>query len=222
MGLAELAALVGLGAFHGLNPGMGWLFAVAIGLQERSKVALLRSIGPIAAGHLASMAVVAVAVMIGVSATTSRAVAIAGGAVLVAVGMLRLLSRRHFRWVGMRLTAVQLATWSFLMASVHGAGLMLVPVLTATAPTDGLGHAGHAEHTGHAGLAGQVNAAVAHGAAAAAVHTLAMVAIAAAIALCVYQFLGLRVLRTAWVNLDRVWAAALVGAGSATVIAALA
>jgi hypothetical protein len=205
---AELAALIGLGAFHGLNPGMGWLFAVAIGLQERSTAALARAIGPIAVGHLASMAVVAVAVMIGVSATTSRAVAIVGGAVLVAVGMVRLLSRRHFRWVGMRLTAAQLATWSFLMASVHGAGLMLVPVLTM-------------EHTGHAHTSA-MGGAVLDGFVAAAIHTAAMVVVAGVIAFCVYQFLGLRILRTAWLNVDRVWAAALVGAGSATVIAALA
>lgn len=206
----EVAVLVGLGAFHGLNPGMGWLFAVAIGLQERSRAALFRSIGPIAAGHLVSMAFVAVAVTVGVSATTSQLVSIVGGVALVAVGMWLLLRRRHFRWVGMRLTAVQLATWSFLMASVHGAGLMLVPVL---APASTMDHAGH--HPPGAGTA------VVDGLAAAAVHTAAMIGVTAAIAFCVYEFLGLRILRRAWVNLDRVWAVVLVGAGSATCVAAL-
>jgi multisubunit Na+/H+ antiporter MnhC subunit len=197
----ELAALVGLGAFHGLNPGMGWLFAVAIGLQERSRAALFAATGPIAAGHLVSMAVVAVAVTVGASATTGQTVSIVGGVALVGVGMWLLLRRRHFRWVGMRLTGLQLATWSFLMASVHGAGLMLVPVL---APGT------HAHH-----------GPVADGLLAAVVHTVAMIAVVATIAFCVYQFLGLRILRSAWINLDRIWAVALVGAGSATCVAAL-
>jgi hypothetical protein len=204
---AEFGALVGLGAFHGLNPGMGWLFAVAIGLQERSSLALVRALGPIAVGHLASMTLVAVAVTVGMSALTGQLIAVIGGIALAGVGLFLLLRKRHFRWVGMRLTAPQLATWSFLMASVHGAGLMVVPVLTST-------HSAHHDHP--------VSASVLDGVLAASVHTGAMVVVAAAIALCVYHFLGLRILRTAWVNLDRVWAAAMVGAGSATVIAALA
>jgi MYXO-CTERM domain-containing protein len=206
----QILALIGLGAFHGLNPGMGWLFAVAIGLQERSASALLRALGPIALGHLASMAVVAVAITIGMSATTSQVVAIVGGIALTGLGLLLLLRRRHFRWVGMRLTAAQLALWSFLMASVHGAGLMLVPVLTATSTMD------------HHMPGMEMSVPVSQGIAAAAIHTAAMLAVAAGIALTVYHVLGLRILRSAWVNLDRVWAAVMVGAGGATVIAALA
>lgn len=204
----QIWALIGLGAFHGLNPGMGWLFAVAIGLQERSTPALLKALGPIAVGHLASMALVAVAIMIGISATTSQLIAVAGGIALAGFGLFLLLRKRHFRWVGMRLTAAQLVLWSFLMASVHGAGLMLVPVLTTM------------DHHAMAGMDMSVPAI--EGVAAAAVHTGAMLAVAAAVALTVYHVLGLRILRSAWVNLDRVWAAAMVGAGSATVIAAFA
>jgi len=210
LSLGEVAALLGLGAFHGLNPGMGWLFAVAIGLQERSRAAVLRALGPIAVGHLGSIAVVAVAVSVGASALTTRVVAVAGGVLLVAVGMWRLLSRRHFRWVGMRLTAPQLAGWSFLMASVHGAGLMLLPVLVS----------GGGEHAGHQGWHA-AGASAGDGLVAAVVHTAGMVAVAAGIAIAVYQVLGLKILRTAWVNLDRVWAIALLGAGSGTLLAAL-
>lgn len=199
------AALLALGAFHGLNPGMGWLFAVAIGLQERRRAAVLAAIGPIAAGHLVSMAAVAVAVGIGLSATTSQVVSIVGGVLAVGMGMWLLLRRSHFRWVGMKLTAFQLATWSFLMASVHGAGLMLVPVL---APAEIATHHGMGATVGESLLA-------------AAVHTASMLVVTAAIAFCVYEFLGLRILRTAWVNLDRVWAVALVGAGAATAVTAV-
>jgi hypothetical protein len=198
-----LLALIGLGAFHGLNPGMGWLFAVAIGLQERSRRAVLRSLGPIAAGHAASVLVVALVVSAARSLMAGRVVAIAGGAVLVGFGLWRTLSTRHFRWAGMRLTATQLASWSFLMSSVHGAGLMLLPVLVA-----GSGSAGH-----HA-VGGAASWWV--GLLATGVHTLATAAVAGVVALLVFQVVGLRILRTAWINLDRVWALALVGAGVAT------
>jgi hypothetical protein len=202
-----LLALVALGAFHGLNPGMGWLFAVAIGLQERSRVALLRALGPIAAGHAGSVLVVALSVSALRSVAAARVVAVAGGLVLVGFGLWRALSRRHFRWAGMRLTAVELTGWSFLMSSVHGAGLMLLPVLVS-------GYAGAAAG-GHHAAAGA--ATWWGGLAATAVHTLATAVVAGAVAVVVYEVVGLRILRTAWINLDRIWAVALVGAGIATV-----
>jgi hypothetical protein len=202
-----LLALAGMGAFHGLNPGMGWLFAVAIGLQERSRAALLRALGPIALGHAASILIIAGLVGALQSVVATRVVAIVGGLVLVGFGLWRGLSRRHFRWAGMRLSPPQLAGWSFLMSSVHGAGLMLLPVLV-------LGT------TGHDHLAGPSSGALAPlwtGLAATAVHTVAMVGVAGGIAIVVYEVVGLRVLRSAWINLDQVWAVALVGAGVATV-----
>ncbi|MFC7588946.1 hypothetical protein ACFQYP_38590 [Nonomuraea antimicrobica] len=128
-----LTAVLLLGAFHGLNPAMGWLFAVARGLQERSMDRLLQSIPMIALGHLASVALVAVVVAATGSLVTGTVLSIGGGVVLVGFGLWRLLSRRHFRWVGMRLSLWQLAGWSFLMSSAHGAGLMLLPVLTGLA-----------------------------------------------------------------------------------------
>jgi hypothetical protein len=201
---ATLAAVVGLGVFHGLNPAMGWLFAVALGLQDSPEPAgrrraALRALPPIAAGHLASVGAVAAAYAVTASAVTSRAVTVGAGLLLVAMGLWRLLSRRHFRWVGMRLSTWELGTWSFLMSSVHGAGLMLVPVL--------------AHHT-----AGPVPASAGYALAASLVHGLAMLATADAVALLVLQVLGLSVLRRAWLNVDRVWAVALIGAGAATVL----
>jgi hypothetical protein len=202
-------ALAGLGAFHGLNPGMGWLFAVAIGLQERSRAALLRALPPIAAGHALSVLIVAGLVSVFQSVFTTRLVAICGGVVLVGFGLWRALAKRHFRWAGMRLTPGQLVSWSFLMSSIHGAGLMLVPVLVA-------GPAPH-EHS-HVAAA---SASLWTGLAATTVHTVAMVGVAGAIAIVVYEVVGLRILRSAWVDLDRVWAYALVGAGVATVAIAV-
>jgi hypothetical protein len=203
-------ALAGLGAFHGLNPGMGWLFAVAIGLQERSRAALLRALPPIALGHAASVLVIAGLVGVFESVVTTRLVAIGGGVVLVGFGLWRVLSKRHFRWAGMRLSPGQLVAWSFLMSSIHGAGLMLLPVLVS-------GPTGSPHH--HAIAA--ASASLWTGLAATAIHTVAMVAVAGAIAVVVYEVVGLRILRTAWINLDRIWAYALVAAGVATVAVAM-
>ncbi|MGK5677969.1 hypothetical protein [Actinoplanes sp. URMC 104] len=210
----HLAALAGLGAFHGLNPAMGWLFAVARGMQERSRGVLLRSLPPIALGHLGSVAIVAAVVSATESVVAANVVGIAGGIVLVVFGLWRLLSERHFRWAGMRLSTAQLAGWSFLMSSAHGAGLMLLPVLATTAVASGAGHAGHAM-PGTA-LDGTPGAAL-EGLAAAGVHTLAMFAVMAACAVAVYEFVGVNILRRAWFNVDRLWAGVMVGAGALTI-----
>ncbi|XVQ13734.1 hypothetical protein ACQP1W_14705 [Spirillospora sp. CA-255316] len=202
----SLAALVVLGAFHGLNPAMGWLFAVARGLQERSRARVLQSLPAIAAGHAASVGLVAVLVALTRSIATTRAIAIAGGVVLVAFGLYRLLSQRHFRWVGMRVSLWQLAGWSFLMSSVHGAGLMLLPVLTAVPST------GHHHGFGTGDLSAGIFIT--------GVHTLAMFATAGLIAVLVYDIVGLTILRKAWFNLDRLWAAALITAGALTILTA--
>ncbi|GAA3917034.1 hypothetical protein [Actinoplanes auranticolor] len=213
----QLAVLAALGAFHGLNPAMGWLFAVARGMQERSRAVLLRSVPPIAAGHLASVAIVAAVVSATESVVAGNVVAIAGGVVLVGFGLWRLLSARHFRWAGMRLSAAQLAGWSFLMSSAHGAGLMLLPVLATTTETaQPAGHAGHLAGAAPAGLSGTPAAAL-DGLLAAGVHTVAMFAVLALCAVLVYEFVGLSVLCRAWFNVDKLWAAVMVAAGALTI-----
>jgi hypothetical protein len=202
--LAQIAVLAGLGAFHGVNPAMGWLFAVARGLQERSQAALCWSLPPIAAGHLGSVTAVAVVVTVTGSVLASSVVAIAGGVLLVGFGLWRLLSSRHFRWVGMRLSHRELAGWSFLMSSAHGAGLMLLPVLVV-----GSGSAHHSVPAGTGAMTGL---------AAVALHTLAMLLTAGVVALLVFHVFGVGVLRRAWFNLDKMWAAVLIGAGVVTVV----
>ncbi|SDG59011.1 hypothetical protein SAMN05421505_105267 [Sinosporangium album] len=194
-----LTAVLLLGAFHGVNPAMGWLFAVARGLQERSRDRLLQSLPAIAAGHLASVAVVALVVAATGSLVTGTALSIGGGVVLVGFGLWRLLSKRHFRWVGMNLSLAQLTAWSFLMSSAHGAGLMLVPAFASA-------------HTGHAGHA------MSGGLGIAALHTLAMFAVAGVIAVVVYEVAGVAVVRRTWFNLDRMWAVALIAAGVFTLV----
>jgi hypothetical protein len=205
---ADWAVLLALGAFHGINPGMGWLFAVALGLQRRERGAVLRALPPIALGHALSVA--AVVALLGVLGTVMapRALSAVAAAGLIGFGGYLFLRRRHLRWVGMRLRPRELVAWSFLMSTAHGAGLMLMPVLLSTGfhaaqPTTALALLG----------AGGADGALA----AVTVHSAGMFVTMAGVALLVYDYVGLGVLRRGWVNLDRVWALALVAAGVFTV-----
>jgi len=285
------AALLALGAFHGINPGMGWLFAVALGLQERRRRAVLWSLVPIALGHALSIGAVVLVVGLAQEAIPMEWLRWPIGAGLVLFGGYKLFRMRHPRWVGMKVSFRDLVTWSFLMASAHGAGLMLVPVLLGWSAGEGAAevsageggdaaagdasahahhqHAGHDagaanEHVGHdAGAAGPgaanehaehaghatANEHAAHDPAAAghaghaggdhaehasviaavgkgpwlallatAVHTLGYLIVMLVCAVVVYEWVGLAILRKAWLNLDGVWAVALVITGIATML----
>lgn len=119
-----------LGAYHGINPGMGWLFAVALGLQEQNRKAVIRAFLPIALGHAVSIAVVVGLVAVLQKVVPSSYLRMAGAGLLIAYGVYKLVApMSHPRWVGMRVGFRDLAVWSFLMATAHGAGLMLVPIL---------------------------------------------------------------------------------------------
>ena len=200
-------ALAGLGAFHGINPAMGWLFAVALGLQRNSRAALLWALLPIAAGHALSIALI-IAVLGALRALVDPVVLQVGAAVtLIAFGLYRLFARHRVR-VGMQVGAADLMLWSFLMATAHGAGLMLLPVLMGM-PIDILHH----DHA-HMAVATAAGSSAVTALAAVAVHTAGMLAVAGAIAIAVYEWVGLAFLRRGWINLDLMWVLALIGAGA--------
>jgi hypothetical protein len=204
---AAWLTLAGLGVYHGVNPAMGWLFAVSRGMQERSRRAVLRSLVPIAIGHEASIARVALLVL-GLSTTTDPQELRIGAAIaLVAFGIFRFVKpRAHFRWTSMRVSDRELGMWSFLMSTAHGAGLMIAPVILGL-------QASSNSHDDMAMLSGgPINVA----AVGIAVHVLAMVAVMGAIAYVVYERVGLQILRRAWLNTDQVWAGAFVLAGLVT------
>lgn len=206
-----------LGGFHGVNPGMGWLFAVALGLQERRRAAVLRAFGPIALGHAASVAVVVALVAAVQLWIAPDALRVLGASALMTFGVYKLLAPlSHPRWVGMRVGARDLAVWSFLMATAHGAGLMLVPVLLDL-PTAGAHAATHA-HADHALMTTTPGVLTGAELAAIGVHTAAMYLVMGAIALVVFERVGVAILRRAWFNLDRVWAGALIAAGLGTLV----
>jgi hypothetical protein len=208
--------LVALGAFHGLNPAMGWLFAVALGLQERRLRAVTAALGPIALGHTLAIGIAAVGVGVLGLVIPQRLLLALGGLALLSFAAYKVLTRfRHPRWVGMRVNPRELALWSFLMASAHGAGLMLVPVLVALRGeglASALADAGHTGPMDHAMPA--AGDALVPALAAVGLHAAAMLAVAGLIAVVVYQKVGVEVLRRAWVNLDFIWVGALVVTGS--------
>ena len=200
-----------LGAYHGLNPGMGWLFAVALGMQEQKSVTVARSLAPIALGHaLAVGAAVAMAMALGVSLPM---VLVRGmvAALLIGLGVFFLWKHWHPRWVRMQVGFGDLTLWSFLMATAHGAGLMVVPVLLRSGSAQAYG--GTASHD-HAQMAAAQNPLA--GLLATAVHTAGYLAMTGLVAWIVHQKVGLAVLRKAWFNLDLVWAAALIVTGVVT------
>jgi hypothetical protein len=196
-----------LGCYHGLNPGMGWLFAVGLGFQDRSAMAVVRAIVPLALGHILSVALIVLVTIYAAAALPHRAVHFAAAAILIGFGLYRLVRARHIRWVGMRVGFWGLALWGFLMSSAHGAGLMLLPFVVAgrTNAANGMAMPMPGIQAAHGALlTGWLMVGV---------HTLGYALTATVIALVVYTKIGVRFLRTGWVNLDLVWAAALILTG---------
>jgi hypothetical protein len=205
-------SIVLLGAFHGINPGMGWLFAVALGLQAGSGRAVLRALGPLALGHACAIAVaLAVGAALGIVLPLAWLRWIAATA-LFAIGVLGLRRHVHPRGGGMQVGRKDLTMWSFLIASAHGAGLMVLPfALRLFQPSVDSAHASHLTSAtlGSGQTAGVV---------ATLLHTASYLAVTGAIAWLVYKKLGLRLLRSAWINLNQIWAAALIATAVATAL----
>ena len=199
-----------LGAYHGINPAMGWLFAVALGMQEQKGSAVARSLLPIALGHALAIAGVVLAAAILGAMLPLAVIRYAVAALLFGLGISYLLRHYHPRWVRMRVGFRDLTLWSFLMASAHGAGLMVVPVLLAGSTVQA---AARTAANGHVSGASPVAGLLATG-----FHTLAYLAVTGIMAWIVYRKLGLALLRKAWFNLDLVWAATLAMTGLITLV----
>jgi len=198
--------LIALGAFHGLNPAMGWFFAASLGLFRKSRGVILLSLIPIALGHAAAIAVVvfaAIGLGFTIDADTFR---ILSGALLIAWGLYHwFFGHQHHLHITAATGLTGIGVWSFLMAMAHGAGMMLIPVLMP------MGHVHH--HMG--GHADHMVATDSFGIAALGVivHTLAMLIVTGCIAILVYQSAGLEILKRRWINLDLAWTLALIGMG---------
>jgi len=198
--LISLAIMTAFGAYHGLNPGMGWLFALALGLQQKSERAIWQSLLPISIGHAVSIALVAALVLAAGQLVSTAALRFMTAGGLLVFGVVKLFTYyRHPRWVGMRVSTRDLFFWSFLMAAAHGAGLMVAPALLEIS-------AAGRQASGMASGAGMLLGV--------GLHTLAMLLMMAVIAVIVYRKLGLKILRQTWINFDLIWAVALLVVGS--------
>ncbi len=203
-------ALLLLGAWHGINPAMGWLFAVALGLQERRSGAVWRALPPLALGHgLAIAGAVALAGAAGLVVPIGALKWIVA-AVLLGLGLAKLRRSRHPRYGGMLVGFRDLTIWSLLMASAHGAGLMVLPFVLQDASSAAVG--GHLQHAA-ASLAGTFPGA---GLGALVLHTTGYLLVTGLVAVVVYEKLGLRRLQAFWLNLDLLWAVALIATAIAT------
>ena len=218
--------IIALGIYHGLNPAMGWPLAVANGMAQRRASAVFATLLPLGGGHFMAMAVVlAPFAWLGWYVEWSRAIRLGAGALVLLFGVFKLIEQRHPRALA-RIRPTQLAWWSFLMATAHGAGLMLVPFmlgLCSTAPpaVDAV-TAATVRDVGHASVMNYLaQSNVATAIIVAAVHTLAMMLAGIGMAWAVYRYLGLRFLRRVWLDLDVVWGVSLVIAGAAGVGMAL-
>ncbi len=192
--LAPWLALAGLGAFHGVNPAMGWLFAAALGLHRRSGAAVWQSLVPIAAGHALSVALVVGLVLALGAVVEQRSLEIAAGLLLIGWAAYHAVyGHRHRVRIGFTAGMAGLGIWSFLMATAHGAGLMLIPVVLplclAATPARELTAAGSLPIS----------------LAALGVHTAAMLSVIAVVAFAVYQWFGVGFLRRGWINVDLIW-----------------
>jgi hypothetical protein len=207
------AVLALLGAYHGLNPAMGWLFALSFGLQEKRRSAVIGALFPIAVGHAAAIAASIFLLRIAQYFLPASVLKFSVAAVLFALGSYRIFRASHPRGAGMRVGGSQLFVWSFLMATAHGAGLMLLPVLLSQSML------GMAHDIPTAEVSPSLHASVI--VLAVLIHTLSMLAVAGIIAVLFFETygkLGLRLLQKTWFNFDLLWAIALLVAGSAVLL----
>lgn len=216
-GLWPWMGLALLGALHGLNPGMGWLFAAALGMQEGRSSAAWGALAPLALGHALAVGLVLLIILGLGLAVPSGLLQIGVGVLLLGYGLVRLFRRGHPSWGGMRVGTGDLAVWSFLMATAHGAGLMVLPLFmagTSAGVVEGGPHSGH----GALAVASSASPELIEAGMTVLVHTASYMFVTGAIAALVVHWLGLRLLRTLWIDLDRIWAVALILTGALTLL----
>lgn len=216
------AGVVAIGIFHGLNPAMGWPLAVANGLGERRNAAVLATWVPLGLGHLLAMALVLVPfAMLAWMLQWGQEIRLGIGGLVMLFGLSRLVRPHRHRWTG-RIRPTQLALWSFLMATAHGAALMLLPILLGLCEPVSADMAGNASLPtfDHTSMMALMRSSVGVAVTVSLVHSVAMIGSGLGVAWVVYRFLGLRALRTAWLDLDAVWAVALIASGAAAVATA--
>lgn len=204
-------AVIVSGFYHGINPGMGWPLAVSAALMERKHSALPKAIAMLGLGHfLAMLCILLPFSMMVFLIEREKEIRMLAGAMVIAMGIYLLINRRHPRILA-RVHPARLVLWSFLAAMAHGAGLMLVPIYLELCQSGGTQHAVVSE--GHAAAQALMDSSVMTAFIVALVHTVAMTAAGALLAVVIYRWLGLKFISRTWFNLDIFWAISLIVVG---------
>lgn len=200
-------AVILSGFYHGINPGMGWPLAVSAALMERKVSALPGALGALAIGHFLAMTAILLPFSLMIQLVFwEQEIRIAAGIIVALMGLYLLINPRHPKMLA-RIHPTRLGLWSFVAATAHGAGLMLVPIFLGICEIgqDDVGH-----QAAGTLMRGNIQTALM----VAGVHTLAMVIAGGLMAVAVYLWLGLKFLSRSWFNLDRVWAISLICVGT--------
>jgi hypothetical protein len=195
------------GLYHGANPGMGWPLAVSAAMMERRGAALPKAVAALGVGHFLAMLVILVPFsMMTALVAWQQQIRIAAGALVIGFGAFLLLYRRHPRLLA-RVAPRRLALWSLLIATAHGAALMLVPIYLGLCT-------GADRSSGHLAASTLMGSNALQAVLVAGLHTIAMIAAGGIAAAAVYYWMGLKALTRGWFNLDILWAASLIVVGS--------
>jgi len=212
--------VIALGAYHGLNPGMGWPLAVANGAMAKRDQAVFETLVPLAGGHFLAMAAALLPLTLFFAYLDwSGTIRILAGGLIIAYGVYKLVDRRHPRALA-RLGPKRLTLWSFLIATAHGAGLMLLPLTLGLCSGDT--QPSSPVEKGHLAMSELMREGVATSLAVAAVHTVAMALAAGVMAWIVYRWAGMRLISRAWLNVEGIWAGSLILTGAVSCALALA
>jgi hypothetical protein len=205
-------AVIFSGIYHGVNPGMGWPLAVSAALFERKKSAMIKASAMLATGHFLAMIVILLPFsMMYFLVNNEREIRLGAGVLVIAMGIYLLINRRHPKILA-RIHPAKLGLWSFLAATAHGAGLMLVPIYLGICGLLVLGES--VSETGHAAAQVLMSNNITTAFLVAATHTFAMTFAGAAIAIFVYTWFGLKFISKSWFNLDLLWALSLITVGA--------
>ena len=205
-------AVIFSGIYHGVNPGMGWPLAVSAALFERKKSAMIKASAMLATGHFLAMIVILLPFsMMYFLVNNEREIRLGAGVLVIAMGIYLLINRRHPKILA-RIHPAKLGLWSFLAATAHGAGLMLVPIYLGICGLLVLGES--VSGTGHAAAQVLMINNIVTAFLVAATHTFAMTFAGAAIAIFVYNWFGLKFISKSWFNLDVIWALSLITVGA--------
>ena len=205
-------AVILSGAYHGLNPGMGWPLAVSAALMERKAVAMPKALLLLTTGHLLAM----IAILLPFSlmiwlVEREYEIRLIASFIVIGMGIYLLINSKHPRYLA-RIHPAKLGLWSFLSAIAHGAALMLVPIYLGICQI--AEDNGSTENSGHLAAQNLMSNDLFTALGVSLVHTVSMGIAGALLAILVYFWLGLKFISQAWFNLDKIWACSLILVGA--------